>query len=260
MREIIFHVFLLVPFVVVVGLVFYGYSHIFYFIFNYIKPISNQRRRILEKFPYYRKLSLKKRIVFESRVQRFISLKEFIPQEMKEVTTEMQVLIAASAVQLTFGLPEVQLADFDKIYVYPTKYFSKISNQYHTGEVNPRGIIVLSWEAFKEGYKNPHDGYNLGLHEMAHALSLENIKSDYEENIFDKEDYQNWKTMAHIEYTKIKKGSQSYLRKYAFKDKDEFFPVCIEYFFERPEEFKQERPELYQALSQLLKQDPAKCA
>jgi MtfA peptidase len=256
MGKIISHVFLLVPFFVVIGLVFYSYSHIFYFLFKYLKPLSNQRRRILEKFRYYKKLPLKKKLIFEKRVQRFISLKEFIPKEMPEVTPEMQVLISASAVQLTFGLHEIQLADFDKIYVYPSKYFSKVNRQYHTGEVNPRGFIVLSWDAFIEGYENPWDGYNLGLHEMAHALSLENRSSDYEVDIFDKEAYKNWIEISEKEFSKMKRSKQSFLRKYAFRDKDEFFPVCIEYFFEKAHEFKKERPELYQALASLLNQDP----
>src|SRR5690606_8087455 len=104
MKDVVFHVFLLVPFIVVLGLGFYGYSHIFYFLFTYVKPLSNKRRKILEKFPYYKKLPFKRKLIFENRVQRFISLKEFIPKEMNEVTPEMQVLIAAAAVQLTFGL------------------------------------------------------------------------------------------------------------------------------------------------------------
>jgi Mlc titration factor MtfA (ptsG expression regulator) len=60
------------------------------------------------------------------------------------------------------------------------------------------------------------------------------------------------------EFTKIKQGAKSYLRRYAFYNREEFFPVCTEYFFERPKEFKKERPELYEALSKLLRQDPAK--
>jgi MtfA peptidase len=259
MKEALFHVFLLVPFFIVIGLGFYAYSHIFYFLFSYLKPLSNRRRDILANFSYYKKLSFKKRLIFENRIQRFISLKEFIPQDMPSVTQEMQVMIAASAVQLTFGLPEVQLADFDKIFVHPTKYFSKTNRQYHTGEVNPRGIIVLSWEAFKEGYKDPNDGYNLGLHEMAHALTLEDRSSDYEENIFDKVAFRNWKKVADNEFISMKKNKNSYLRRYAFSDREEFFPVCIEYFFERSQEFKREKPELYQALSKLLNQDPSRC-
>lgn len=257
MKEILTYIFLLVPFCVVAGLVFYGYSHIFLIFFRYVKPLSSKRRKILQKFSYYRCLPLTKKHEFEKRVQRFISLKEFIPMEMDEVTQEMKVLIAASAVQLTFGLPEVQLAGFDTIYVYPRKYFSKINQTYHTGEVNPKGHIVISWESFKEGYQNPSDAYNLGLHEMAHALSLESLSSDYEMNIFDKQAYQHWKRLAKKEFEKIRKGGKSYFRRYAFHSRAEFFPVAIEYFFERPEEFKRERPELYEALSKLLRQDPS---
>jgi hypothetical protein len=259
MAEILTYFFLLVPFCVVAGLVFYGYSHIFFFFFRYLKPLSNHRRKILQKFAYYRRLPLHQKNIFEKRVQRFISLKEFIPMEMDEVNQEMKVLIAASAVQLTFGLPEVQLADFDKIYVYPEKYYSKINRQYHSGEVNARGYISIAWDAFKKGYKNPSDAFNVGLHEMAHALILENISSDYELNVLDREAFINWKKAAAKEFERIRRGAKSYFRKYAFRDKEEFFPVCTEYFFERPKEFKEERPELYEALSKLLKQDPAGC-
>lgn len=257
MEEALIYVVLLVPVFVVGGLIFYGYSNIIFFVFSYFKPLSIESRKILQKFTYYRKLPFHKKREFEKRVQRFISLKEFIPREMESVTQEMKVLIAASAVQLTFGLSEVQLAGFDKIYVYPTKYFSKINKAYHTGEVDARGHIVISWEAFTEGYNNPDDARNLGLHEMAHALSLVSRLSNYEVNIFEKEAYDNWKSISAQEFQRRKRGAKPYIRRYAFRDREEFFPVCTEYFFERPKEFKEQRPELYDALSRLLKQDPA---
>lgn len=178
---------------------------------------------------------------------------------MDTVTQEMKVLIAASAVQLTFGLPEVQLAGFDKIFVYPSKYFSKVNKIYQTGEVDARGTISIAWEAFEKGYSNPTDGYNVGLHEMAHALTFENRKSDFELNIFDKETYRDWKKAVVKEFKRIRNGERSFLRYYAFSNQEEFFPVCTEYFFERPVDFKRERPELYEALCKLLKQDPVAC-
>jgi MtfA peptidase len=259
MESAVIYIFIAVPFVVIAGLVFYGYSHIFYFVFTYFRPLSAERRKILHHFPYYRKLSLRDKHRFEKRVQRFISLKQFVPMGMEEVTREMKVMISACGVQLSFGLPEIQLADFDKILVYPKKYYSRINRRYHTGEVNPKGYIVISWEAFLEGYKKPNDGYNVGLHEMAHALSLENISSDFEENVFERKAYENWKKVSDNEFKKIRRGEKSYLRRYAFHHKHEFFPVCIEYFFEKPNEMKLERPELYEALSLLLKQDPSVC-
>ena len=88
----------------------------------------------------------------------------------------MTAMIASSAIQLTFGLPKINLKHFERILIYPDEYYSTINKQYHKGEVNPRlKAIVVSWKAFVAGYADPHDGINLGLHEMAHALKLENI-------------------------------------------------------------------------------------
>jgi Mlc titration factor MtfA (ptsG expression regulator) len=94
---------------------------------------------------------------------------------------------------------------------------------------------------------------------MAHALTFENRKSDFELNIFDRNAYMNWKKAVIREFRRIQNGDKSFLRLYAFTDREEFFPVCTEYFFERPDDFKRERPELYEALSKLLKQDPSSC-
>src|SRR5690606_1678772 len=114
--------------------------------------------------------------------------KRFIPRNVAEVTIEAKVLIAACAVQLTFGLPDIYLQHFNKILVYPDDYYSSITKRFHKGEVNPMfGIIVISWQSFIDGYIYTHDAKNLGLHEMAHALRLENIIRDKEYRFFDKE-------------------------------------------------------------------------
>jgi Mlc titration factor MtfA (ptsG expression regulator) len=51
-------------------------------------------------------------------------------------------------------------------------------------------------------------------------------------------------------------GEASLLDKYAATNYQEFWAVCIETFFERPEEFKKQMPNLYFALCHLLNQDP----
>ena len=142
-----------------------------------ILPVPRVYRQILLKyFPYYGKLSALNRRKFERKVAQFIYGKRFIPRQVNEVTTEAKVLIAACAVQLTFGLPQDYLRFFNKILVYPNDYYSSITKRFHKGEVNPRfGIIVISWQSFIDGYLDPHDSKNLGLHEMAHALRLEQM-------------------------------------------------------------------------------------
>src|SRR5688500_13375781 len=73
-------------------------------------PVPIRYKEILLKyFTYYQKLSPSNKIKFEKKVAAFIYGKRFIPRQVDEVTIEAKVLIAASAVQLTFGLPNIYL-------------------------------------------------------------------------------------------------------------------------------------------------------
>lgn len=221
-------------------------------------PLSAKRKTILEKhFPFYRKLTPNRKKRFEQKVQYFIHVKEFIPRQIPVVTEEMKVLISACAVQLTFGYPKVFLQHFKRILVYSDNYYSTINKTYHKGEVNPRlRAIVLSWKAFVEGYIHANDGRNLGLHEMAHALRLENLILNSEYNFLDENVLSQWQSLADEEMHNIAQGNSRMFRDYAGTNPDEFFSVAIENFFERPEKFKSLMPNLYAILVLLLKQDP----
>lgn len=172
------------------------------------------------------------------------------------MTMEMKVLIAASAIQLTFGFPRVHLSYFHNILVYPDAYYSTINNRYHKGEVNPRlKAIVLSWKAFVEGYLQP-DGRNLGLHEMAHALRLENRIMNEEYNFLDKRLLNEWEIRASNTMVEIREGRETFFRAYGAHDHEEFFAVAVENFFERSQDFLKQHPLTYRTLANLLKQDP----
>jgi MtfA peptidase len=222
-----------------------------------ILPVPPVYREILQKyFKYYQALSPSGKITFGKKVAAFIYGKQFIPRQIDEVSIEAKVLIAASAVQITFGLPNFTLRHFNKILVYPNDYYSRITKRYHKGEVNPRlGIIVISWQSFIDGYINPTDAFNLGLHEMAHALRLESMmREDVEildENLFEKFD-------EHADHICIQMevGASNVIRPYACTNKHEFFSVAVENFFERPALFKAELPAVYTILTKLLHQDP----
>ena len=227
-----------------------------------IAPILQKHRDILQKyFTWYTKLSPSEQDRFAKRVTQFIYSKRFIPRDVPEVTIEAKVLIAASAVQLTFGLPEVYLEHFNTILVYPNDYYSSITKRFHRGEVNPRfGIIVLSWQSFIDGYINPTDSLNVGLHEMAHALRLENIIRDEEYHFFDEELMDKFDEYARKACDVMSHEEHPFLRPYACTNAHEFFSVAVENFFERAQGFKQALPELYAILSKLLNQDPARAA
>jgi len=220
--------------------------------------LDTQKREILSRnFVFYNKLPPKSKSLFEYRVARFIQSKNFVPRDLKEVTLEMKVSIAAAAIQLTFGLPKVYLSHFKNILIYPDQYYSTITRQYHHGEVNPRlKAIVLSWKNFVAGYANV-EGINLGLHEMAHALFLENHIRNEEFAFLPKEALAEWDSLALEEMKKIASGtSPDFFRKYASENTHEFFAVAVENFFERPEEFYRYHPKLYALLCHILNQNP----
>lgn len=224
---------------------------------NILKPLKPQLRSILiRKFPYYRNLTDIQRKDFEKRLKYFLASKEFIPINMEEVTDEMKVLIGACAVQITFGYEPIKFAHFKKIILYPSKYYSKFSKRNHRGEVNPNGMIILSWEDFLKGYGIPNDGLNVGLHEMAHALRLEDAIQGEEYAFLDNKKLARWHKISMVEMRRLRRGQTRFLRRYAAIEQEEFFAVCIEQFFEQPNEFKMAMPELFHALSQLLNQDP----
>ncbi len=207
---------------------------------------------------FYQMLPVPEKAKFEKRVQNFIAEKQFIGRGIDVVTAEMQALIAGTAIQLTYGHPSIYFSHFKKILIYPDTYYSQISHTYHKGEVNAGGIIVLSWTNFVEGFINNDDGVNLGLHELAHALKLENAISAEENGFIDDDLLDRWTRLSSEEIAKAERGESNFFRAYAHVDSQEFFAVAVENFFERPQKFHDWNPELYNTLAAMLRQDTLK--
>ncbi|MEO9483220.1 MAG: zinc-dependent peptidase [Ekhidna sp.] len=211
----------------------------------------------LEKhFVYYQKLPPKSKEIFVKKVARFMSSKEFIARQMQSVSDEMKVLISASAAQLTFGFKGITFPYFYKIFVFPESFYNHTNQAYHKGEVNPRlKAIALSWKDFVEGYLE-EDGRNLGLHEMAHALRLENRIINEEHGFLEEWVLKEWEVHARQTMKEIIDGQETFFRKYGGVNNEEFFAVAVENFFERPEEFLQKHPKTFHTMCRLLRQNP----
>ena len=219
-----------------------------------LPPIKPDYKRILEKnHTFYQSLSPDEKRQFEKRVQHFIHLKTFIPRGISHVTDEMKTLISATVIQLTFGLPRVYLKQFKKILIYPNDYYSQISKQYHSREVKPKyGLIMLSWSKFVRENRDPYDGTNSGLHEMVHALHLENIIRNKGFGFLDDELLSRWDHLVEQEITTIDK-EQSLFRDYAVTNKYDFFAYAIELLFEKEQELRIAHPEIHRTIKKLLR-------
>lgn len=213
----------------------------------------------LKKFvPYYNLLSERHKRLFIMRTQMFMNYHSFEGRDGLLITEEMRVRIAATAVQLTFGLKEYLLRHFVTIVVYPDVYVSPATGDWHKGETNIRGSIVLSWKHFVEGFETTEDKLNLGLHELAHALDLGRLVKDADPFFF--RYFLKWSAVANETYMEVGASEYHFLRNYAGTNMREFFAVSVEHFFEDPEGFSNELPLLYQHLCVLLHQDPLRIA
>ncbi len=141
--------------------------------------------------------------------------------------------------------------------VYPDVYESPSTGKLHKGETNLGGLICLSWKHVLQGIKTPNDNFNLGIHEWTHALRFNAIKYDETDYFFDA--YINkWVGFAMHEFSRLKNGQPSIFRRYGAANIHEFFSVCIEHFFESPDEFRLKAPVLFDQTCILLNQIPAK--
>lgn len=214
------------------------------------------RQMLISNFIVYKLLGEKGRKLFEKRVCKFIEMKDFrAGRNIPEITDEMRVMVAGSAIEITYGYPGVYFNHFKTIILFKEEYYSTITGQYHEGEVNAGGAIVLSWKNFLSGFSNPNDGRNLALHEMAHALRLTNIVDNDEYDFIDRETMQSFEELALTEMEKIENNENSFFRAYGAANLQEFFSVAVECFFEQPQDFHAYNPKIYLLLTRILKID-----
>jgi MtfA peptidase len=252
-------------FVSIIGLrvwLYYGNQNDLTIHFNpHTKLFKNRLRldqvNILSRYSrYYRHLPERLKAYYEDRILSFIANKEFITKGTLSLTEEKQLIVADSAIKLTFGLKMFAFEQFEKIILFNGEFYSDFSHSLNKGETNPAGAIVFSWKDLEEGDLKEDDGINLGLHEFAHALMVQNLgPQGYDDEYFvDKisgfEDFYNDSTMlANVKEHHL-------FRAYAFKNKMEFFAICCEQFFEVPEKMKAGLPRLYELICRMLNQDP----
>lgn len=210
----------------------------------------------LLEIPYYHTLNPERRLKFRNRVITFVINKEIIGKEGLIITEKMKIQVAATAVQLTFGLEHYILPHFSSIHIFKGEFGHPGKDIRMKGGTTESGKIYLSWKDFERGLIIADDGYNLGLHEFAHAVKIEYWKGVNDDDQFNKI-FPQWYDEGLRVMQEMKEGRSVFLRKYAMTNPHEFFAVSVERFFETPVEFKEKLPNAYYCLSALLRQDPA---
>ncbi|MBW2736854.1 MAG: zinc-dependent peptidase, partial [Deltaproteobacteria bacterium] len=124
-----------------------------------------------EHVPFFAPLEGELRECFFRQLKFFVWEKTFIGAGGLEVTDEMRVVIAATAVRLTLHLDLDYYARLTEVIVYPSAYKHPDDDESMIlGEAQDWGTVVLAWDAVLAGLKNTEDGLDTATHEFAHVL------------------------------------------------------------------------------------------
>lgn len=207
---------------------------------------------------FYKELDEKKKLLFEKIIQLFLTSKK-IQGINTEVDDQVRLLVAASAIIPTFAFPAFDYPELTEVLIYP-KSFSKEFEMdgANRAEENIEGMVgnrymnhslLLSKPALLAGFNGRKGEENVGIHEFVHLLDREDGEVDGVPERLAASNYTlPWMHLIKKEMSRIKKGDSD-INPYAITNNAEFLAVVSEYFFNDPEEFYENHPELYSYLS-----------
>ncbi len=206
-------------------------------------------------FPYFISLNPPQKNRFLQRINEFIKAKTFKIHDNRGFK-EMPILISATAIQLSFGLENYLLPQFEFIHIYPEEFIkSGAAVRFLEGNVSDQSINI-SWKHFLEGFQYPNDGQNVGLHEMAHAYYYQNFITKQQIDDGFVSTFPRFNDTANKVFELEKVPGNDLYSDYALRNFQEFWAESIEIFFEKPADMNKAYPALYSELCSLLNQDP----
>jgi MtfA peptidase len=221
-----------------------------------------------QRVPIYRLLPESDRRELRSYIRWFVGSKPFEGCAGLVITDEIRVTVAAQACVLLLHRETPCYERLRLIRVYPGIQFARSSTATASGESWQHGVVLLAWDSVRGGAANPFDGENVVLHEFAHQLDQEDGQADgtplLGRGVAPAEQagvYTSWARMLSKEYEELRRsieaGGKTVMDSYGGCNQVEFFAVATECFFEKPEQLRERHSDLYAALKQFYRQDPA---
>ena len=206
---------------------------------------------------HYRRLPAPYRAEFDQQTQIFLAEKRITGIGV-QVSDEIKLLVAASAVMLTVGWSGYTWDPLNEVLVYPTDFDRdyRFGGTDLSGQAHPWGIVILSAPALLRSFADTEGGHHLGVHEFAHLLDLAQSRFDGIPAYLSDESVRTWMTILQQEEERLRRGD-SELNPYGLSGPEELFAVAVEAFFQTPAALTRSHRELYALLSSYFRQDPA---
>jgi len=131
-----------------------------------------------------------------------------------------------------------------------------------SGEAWEQGPVILAWSEIEASGRG--ENFNVVVHEFAHKLDMLGGEADGVPPLHGDMRVPEWVAAFDAAYDdlcdQLESGKEPWLDPYAAEDPAEFFAVCAEMFFDVPQRFRAEYPDVYDQLKRYFKQDPAAAA
>lgn len=230
----------------------------------------------ISRHPFLQHLSADELARLKSLVMEFLASKEFFGAGGLPLTDEISLAVAVQGCLLVLNLGLDYYKGWVGIIIYPDQFIvprtvedeAGVVHQYTdivSGEAWDGGPLIISWrDAQMAG-----DGYNVILHEFAHKLDMADGLADGMPPLGPKQSQQRWHQVLHEAYEdfckKVDTAGDAWentlvFDPYASESPEEFFAVMSEAFFETPEVFHAQYPDLFEQFSLFYRQDPLKAA
>ncbi len=212
---------------------------------------------------FYRQLKPDEQLQFEKRALAFLQTTEITGHKI-EVKNEDRLLVAASAIIPVWKFTGWHYLNLRQVTLLAGTFNSDyeirqpdslIAGMVGSGDLS--GKMFLSRPSLYQGFANSQDKKNVGIHEFVHLIDMADGHCDGLPKLLSEQEHAiPWLEMVRLKISEIE-NDENNINAYGATNKQEFFAVASEYFFERPKLLEQKHPALYTALSHFYQQDLA---
>jgi MtfA peptidase len=171
-----------------------------------------------------------------------------------------RVLIGAAAVIPVYYINDWEYVNLREVLVYPGNFNTEFEQEGHermisgmVGTGHLQNVMILSKWELRQGFINSQSNRNTALHEFIHLVDkMDGTLDGVPELLLERKYIAQWKQLIEQTMLDVRNGVSD-IDAYAATSPVECFAVISEYFFEQPEAFQVNHPELNTLLQRIFR-------
>jgi len=216
-----------------------------------LKAFPPEWRNILqEKVTFYKNLNKQDKELFEKNILIFLNDYKIKGVDF-EVNDTDKLLVASSGIIPVFYAKPWYYENLETVHLYEDSFTMRIFG--YDEPVSLNGLVgqgrfkdqmYLSKKALYQSFENQNNK-NTGIHEFLHLIDMDDGSGDgIPKYLLPKKEHQNWLDLVWKKIAEIE-DNNSDISEYAIESPAEFFAETGVYFFENPQQLKENHPKLY---------------